>query len=71
MIETSINLDWYNGPTLLEVFDQINEPKRPSDKSGTVPVGRVEHGCGCHLCTLASVLDMIRDGCIKIQKQIK
>ncbi|CAN6845643.1 unnamed protein product [Brassica oleracea] len=38
---------------------------------GTVPVGRVEPGCGCHLCTLASVLDMIRDECIKIQKQIK
>ncbi|KAF2541667.1 hypothetical protein F2Q68_00030029 [Brassica cretica] len=30
---------------------------------GTVPVGRVEPGCGCHLCTLASVLDMIKDGC--------
>ncbi|KAG2334295.1 hypothetical protein Bca52824_005475 [Brassica carinata] len=38
---------------------------------GTVPVGRVEPGCGYHLCTLANVLDMIRDGCIKIQKQIK
>nr|VDD36847.1 unnamed protein product [Brassica oleracea] len=38
---------------------------------GTVPVGRVEPGYGCHLCTLASVLDMIRDRCIKIQKQIK
>ncbi|CAN7031077.1 unnamed protein product [Brassica rapa subsp. trilocularis] len=31
---------------------------------GTVPVGRVEPGYGCHLCTLASVLDMIRDGCV-------
>ncbi|CAF2071338.1 BnaCnng69410D [Brassica napus] len=68
MIETSTNLDWYNRPTLLEVFDQINEPKRPSDKP---LLGRVEPGCGCHLCTLASVLDMIRDGCIKIQKKIK
>ncbi|CAN6869234.1 unnamed protein product [Brassica oleracea] len=38
---------------------------------GTVPVGRVEPGYGCHLCTLASVLDMIRDRYIKIQKQIK
>ncbi|TYI05376.1 hypothetical protein ES332_A10G083800v1 [Gossypium tomentosum] len=32
MIETSTNLDWYKGPTLLEALDQISEPKRPSDK---------------------------------------
>ena len=38
MIETSTNLDWYNGPTLVEVFDQINEPKRPSDKPLRLPV---------------------------------
>ncbi|CAN0881324.1 Elongation factor 1-alpha, partial [Linum grandiflorum] len=58
MIERSTNLDWYKGPTLLEAFDQINEPKRPSHKPlrlplqdvykiggiGTVPVGRVETG---------------------------
>nr|AGV54654.1 elongation factor 1-alpha [Phaseolus vulgaris] len=58
MIERSTNLDWYRGPTLLEALDQINEPKRPSDKPlrlplqdvykiggiGTVPVGRVETG---------------------------
>ena len=58
MIERSTNLDWYKGPTLLESLDQINEPKRPSDKPlrlplqdvykiggiGTVPVGRVETG---------------------------
>ncbi|CAK7325512.1 unnamed protein product [Dovyalis caffra] len=58
MIERSTNLDWYKGPTLLEALDQIQEPKRPSDKPlrlplqdvykiggiGTVPVGRVETG---------------------------
>ncbi|KAF2617973.1 hypothetical protein F2Q68_00038492 [Brassica cretica] len=58
MIERSTNLDWYKGPTLLEALDQINEPKRPSDKPlrlplqdvykiggiETVPVGRVETG---------------------------
>ncbi|CAN6897802.1 unnamed protein product [Brassica oleracea] len=58
MIERSTNLDWYKGPTLIEALDQINEPKRPSDKPlhlplqdvykigsiGTVPVGRVETG---------------------------
>ncbi|GJN23336.1 hypothetical protein PR202_gb10977 [Eleusine coracana subsp. coracana] len=56
MIERSTNLDWYKGPTLLEALDQINEPKRPSDKPlrlplqdvykiggiGTVPVKSVE-----------------------------
>ena len=58
MIERSTNLDWYKGPTLLDALDQIQEPKRPSDKPlrlplqdvykiggiGTVPVGRVETG---------------------------
>ncbi|KAK8960222.1 Elongation factor 1-alpha [Platanthera guangdongensis] len=58
MIERSSNLDWYKGPTLLEAFDLIQEPKRPTDKPlrlplhdvykigsiGTVPVGRVETG---------------------------
>nr|XP_043623380.1 elongation factor 1-alpha-like [Erigeron canadensis] len=56
--ERSANLDWYKGPTLLEALDQINEPRRPSDKPlrlplhdvyhiggiGTVPVGRVVTG---------------------------
>ncbi|KAL0736090.1 hypothetical protein Bca4012_012300 [Brassica carinata] len=32
MIERSTNLDWYKGPTLLEILDQINKPKQPSDK---------------------------------------
>jgi len=54
----SPNLSWYKGPTLLEALDQIQEPKRPTDKPlriplqdvykiagiGTVPVGRVETG---------------------------
>ncbi|KAL0028995.1 hypothetical protein WJX77_010469 [Trebouxia sp. C0004] len=58
MIERSDNLSWYKGPTLLEALDQIEPPKRPSDKPlrlplqdvykiggiGTVPVGRVETG---------------------------
>ncbi|XWS73741.1 hypothetical protein CRYUN_Cryun02cG0154700 [Craigia yunnanensis] len=58
MTERSTNLDWYEGPTLFEALDQVNEPKRPSDKPlrlplqdvykiggiGTVPVGRVETG---------------------------
>jgi len=58
LIERSSNLDWYEGPTLLEALDQINEPNRPSNKPlrlplqdvykiggiGTVPVGCVETG---------------------------
>lgn len=58
MLEKSDNMPWYKGPTLLEALDQIQEPKRPSDKPlrlplqdvykiggiGTVPVGRVETG---------------------------
>ncbi|KAL5706941.1 Elongation factor 1-alpha [Ranunculus cassubicifolius] len=58
MIERSTNLDWYKGPTLLKALDNVNEPKRPSDKPlrlplqdvykiggiGMVPVGRVETG---------------------------
>jgi elongation factor 1-alpha len=50
--------EWYNGPTLLEAFDLLVEPKKPTDKplrlpiqevftitgQGTVPVGRVESG---------------------------
>jgi len=58
MVEKSTNLTWYKGPTLLEALDNIEPPKRPSDKPlrlplqavykiggiGTVPTGRVETG---------------------------
>lgn len=58
MIEKSKNLPWYKGPTLIEALDQVESPKRPTDKPlrlplqdvykiggiGTVPVGRVETG---------------------------
>jgi len=58
MIEKSTNMGWYKGPYLLEALDNVNAPKRPSDKAlrlplqdvykiggiGTVPVGRVETG---------------------------
>ncbi len=54
----SDKMDWYTGPTLLEAFDALVEPKKPTDKplrlpiqevftitgQGTVPVGRVEAG---------------------------
>merc|ERR1712203_772837 len=58
MIESSDNMPWYNGPTLLGCLDALRPPKRPVDKPlrlplqdvykiggiGTVPVGRVETG---------------------------
>jgi elongation factor 1-alpha len=58
MIEKSTNMAWYKGPYLLEALDNVNPPKRPTDKAlrlplqdvykiggiGTVPVGRVETG---------------------------
>merc|ERR1712127_102498 len=58
MVEKSSNMAWYKGPYLLEALDNVNPPKRPSDKAlrlplqdvykiggiGTVPVGRVETG---------------------------
>merc|ERR1712137_259607 len=58
MIEKSSNMPWYKGPTLLEALDNVNPPKRPTEKPlrlplqdvykiggiGTVPVGRVETG---------------------------
>ena len=54
----SENMPWYNGPTLLEAFDLLEEPERPIDKPlripiekalsikgvGTVLTGRVESG---------------------------
>jgi len=54
----SDKMPWYSGPTLVEAFDLLIEPKKPTDKplrlpiqevftitgQGTVPVGRVESG---------------------------
>merc|ERR1712111_165876 len=70
MLQTSQNMSWYKGweitrkegnakgPCLLDALDNVNPPKRPTDKAlrlplqdvykiggiGTVPVGRVETG---------------------------
>ena len=54
----STNMPWYSGPTLLDCFDKLVCPAKPTDKAlrlpiqdaftitghGTVPVGRVETG---------------------------
>uniref|UniRef100_A0A7S2VFT0 Elongation factor 1-alpha n=1 Tax=Entomoneis paludosa TaxID=265537 RepID=A0A7S2VFT0_9STRA len=56
--KASDTMPWYSGPTMLEALDNVNPPKRPTDKPlrlpvqdvykiggvGTVPVGRVETG---------------------------
>jgi elongation factor 1-alpha len=58
LIEKSSNTPWYKGSTLLQALDQLEPPKRPTEKPlrlplqdvykiggiGTVPVGRVETG---------------------------
>jgi elongation factor 1-alpha len=58
MTEKSTKMPWYEGPTLLEALDNVNLPKRPTEKPlripiqecykiggiGTVPVGRIEYG---------------------------
>ncbi len=52
------NMDWYDGPSVRELLDELEEPTKPVDKSlripiqdvysitgvGTVPVGKVETG---------------------------
>ena len=54
----SANMPWYSGPTLLDCFEKLTAPVKPTDKKlrlpiqdvftitghGTVPVGRVETG---------------------------
>jgi len=58
LLDTSSNLTWYTGPTLLQAIDAIQPPHRPVEKPlripiqdvykisgiGTVPVGRIETG---------------------------
>ncbi len=58
IVKKSENMDWYTGPTLVEVLDSFKVPPKPVDKPlripiqdvfsitghGTVPVGRVEAG---------------------------
>jgi elongation factor 1-alpha len=58
LIKKSSNMPWYNGPTVVECLDTLQEPKRPTDRPlripiegvykiggiGTVLAGRVETG---------------------------
>lgn len=38
LIERSLNMAWYSGPTLLEALDNIHPPKRPIEKPLRVPI---------------------------------
>lgn len=58
VVEESENMDWYEGKTLMDTLDSIDEPETPEDLPlrlplqdvykiqgiGTVPVGRIETG---------------------------
>eukprot|EP01091_Cochliopodium_minus_P008404 TRINITY_DN1901_c0_g1_i1.p1 TRINITY_DN1901_c0_g1~~TRINITY_DN1901_c0_g1_i1.p1 ORF type:complete len:448 (-),score=111.79 TRINITY_DN1901_c0_g1_i1:141-1484(-) len=58
LFEKSNNMQWYKGPTLVEILDSLTPPKRPVEKPlripiqnvyriggvGTITVGRVESG---------------------------
>ena len=49
MIERSSNMSWYKGPILLEALDQVDPPKRPSDKPLRLPlqVSCVDYAACC------------------------
>lgn len=38
MIESSSNMPWYKGPTLIEALDALEPPKRPKDKPLRLPL---------------------------------
>ena len=58
LVDRSLNMPWYKGPTLIEALDNCTPPKRLIDKPlriplqdvfriggvGTVPIGRIETG---------------------------
>jgi elongation factor 1-alpha len=58
LVKKSPNMAWYKGPTLIEMFDLLEPPKKPTDLPlrmplqdvyeitgiGTVPVGKIETG---------------------------
>ena len=52
MIERSTNMSWYKGPILLEALDQVDPPKRPTDKPLRLPlqVSCVQFQCRVCAC---------------------
>jgi len=38
MVEKSENMKWYNGPTLIEALDSLDQPKRPKEKPLRLPL---------------------------------
>ena len=62
MIDRSDNLSWYKGPTLLEALDQVEPPKRPSDKPLRLPL-QVSYLCWF----LLSCVDWLRQQFVSSQ----
>ena len=50
MIEKSDNMSWYKGFTLLEALDNIDPPKRPSDKPLRLPLQVLPASLMCACC---------------------
>ena len=50
MIERSTNMSWYKGPILLEALDQVDPPKRPTDKPLRLPL-QVSCATCCACCS--------------------
>jgi len=38
MVEKSDNMKWYNGSTLIDALDALDQPKRPKDKALRLPL---------------------------------
>jgi len=38
MVEKSENMKWYNGSTLIDALDALEQPKRPKDKALRLPL---------------------------------
>jgi elongation factor 1-alpha len=47
LTEKSKNIPWYNGPTLLEALDMLQEPPKPIDKPLRIPIQAVLLHKGC------------------------
>lgn len=38
MVDKSTNMAWYKGPTLIDALNNVNPPKRPTDKPLRLPL---------------------------------
>jgi elongation factor 1-alpha len=45
LVERSLHLEWYDGPTLIEALDRVEVPKRAVDKPLRIPI-QITHRIG-------------------------